>query len=629
MVLIQAVTLSSSPNILTTRNMKLALYQQLVKNGEDSKALFNPGNIGSKIFDVKIEGVLRLNSDFKGITSMLSFNSLGCLVYVIKPLFSRLGDYRALVLAIPKQVAFAAAEDIASIVKKMEDTLANGKDEQELASCFEKDYKELDFDCDLPEQRNRYAFRCYGKGCKQGALEDLLGANILQEDYFKYEGVFFIPVEHDGLVRKESMDNLTANKMAVPAVLQPPTAQCQKAGCKAWIAGKEFDKPFLTRTGITVKITLKKDGCVDRDEKVKVDSQVMPVDLPEKIDWWRKIYAKSFSITGEDGPLKESETQLDIQEKVSVNKRERFIAVPESKWGKAHLIVNHDGYEPMKKVVDLSKCSPEKPLVVKLKRTRKKVSYKVAGTKVAFDLERTEEEKGNSPLQGFEVQEVKDNEVVLRSKASRKNEERRGDERARLADFDDDDVPEEGEERSHLKVSKKLVTCLASGLVAGLLVGGASGWFLGKHNGEKTAMMMVEQQRLAKERQEQMRADSIISVDIVHYLDSVTPWKKVDMDSALFQGKLNGFYDALNTYSFETVQVMGDSLNLQQSKNLQKLDSVIKVMNQKPEYKQKLLETSKKPEETVPVFSRDGTITLANFLGKLEEVIKIVDSEKK
>ena len=74
---------------------------------------------------------------------------------------------------------------------------------------------------------------------------------------------------------------------------------------------------------------------------------------------------------------------------------------------------------------------------------------------------------------------------------------------------------------------------------------------------------------------------------------------------------------------------MGDSLNLQQSKNLQKLDSVIKVMNQKPEYKQKLLETSKKPEETVPVFSRDGTITLANFLGKLEEVIKIVDSEKK
>ena len=191
--------------------------------------------------------------------------------------------------------------------------------------------------------------------------------------------------------------------------------------------------------GASVKITLKKDGCVDREEKVKVDRQVMPVALPEKIDWWRKVYAKSFSIMGEDGPLKDSETQLDISEKVSVNKRDRFLAVPESKLGNAHLIVKHKGYEPVNKIVDLSKCSPENPLVIKLKRTRKKVSYKVAGTKVAFEMERTEEEKGNSPLQGFEVQEVKDDEVVLRSKASRKNEERRNDERAKLADFDDDD----------------------------------------------------------------------------------------------------------------------------------------------------------------------------------------------
>lgn len=609
--------------------MKLALYQQLVKNGEDSKVLFNPGNIGSKIFDVKIEGVLRLNSDFKGITCMLSYNTLGCLAYVIKPLFSRLGDYRALVLAIPKQVAFAAANDIPAIVRKMAETLANGRDEQELAPCFEKDYKELDFDCDIPGQRNRYAFRCYGKGCKQGALDDLLGANLLQEDYFKYEGVFFIPVEQDGLVRKEAMDNLTANKIAAPAVLQSPTTQCQKAGCKAWVAGKEFDKPFLTRVGASVKITLKKDGCVDREEKVKVDRQVMPVALPEKIDWWRKVYAKSFSVMGEDGPLKDSETQLDITEKVSVNKRDRFLAVPESKLGKAHLIVKHKGYEPVNKIVDLSKCSPENPLVIKLKRTRKKVSYKVAGTKVAFEMERTEEEKGNSPLQGFEVQEVKDDEVVLRSKASRKSEERRSDGRTKLADFDDDDEPEEYDDEPRFKVSRKLVTCLASGLVAGLLVGGASGWFLGNHHGEKTTMKMVEQQRLDKERQEQMRADSIISLDIVHYLDSVTPWKKVDMDSALFQGKLNGFYDALNSYSFENVQYMGDSLNLQQSKNFHKLDSTINAMNQKPEYKQKLLEISKKPEETVPLFSRDGTITLANYLGKLEEVKKIVDSETK
>ena len=51
--------------------MKLSLYKQLVRNGEDSEAIFNPGEMGAKLFDVKTEGMLRLNPDFGRMLCLL------------------------------------------------------------------------------------------------------------------------------------------------------------------------------------------------------------------------------------------------------------------------------------------------------------------------------------------------------------------------------------------------------------------------------------------------------------------------------------------------------------------------------------------------------------------------------
>ena len=66
--------------------MKLSLYKQLVKNGEDNEAIYNGGEAGKKLFDVKIEGMLKLSPDFKGIIKLISVNDTCSMVYLIKPL---------------------------------------------------------------------------------------------------------------------------------------------------------------------------------------------------------------------------------------------------------------------------------------------------------------------------------------------------------------------------------------------------------------------------------------------------------------------------------------------------------------------------------------------------------------
>ena len=71
--------------------MKLGLYKQLVRNGEDNEPVFNGSATGNKLFDVKIEGMLKLSTNDKGTFCLLSINTMGCLVYLIKPLFSTTG----------------------------------------------------------------------------------------------------------------------------------------------------------------------------------------------------------------------------------------------------------------------------------------------------------------------------------------------------------------------------------------------------------------------------------------------------------------------------------------------------------------------------------------------------------
>jgi hypothetical protein len=114
---------------------------------------------------------------------------------------------------------------------------------------------------------------------------------------------------------------------------------------------------------------------------------------------------------------------------------------------------------------------------------------------------------------------------------------------------------------------------------------------------------------------------------IVNYLDSVPNWKQKEMDS-LFNGKLRGLYDALNTYDFATVQTRGEELRLGESKQWQALDSVINLMNEKPEYRNKLFEITKNGEGDKKFFSPDGTITFATLFTKLEEARNQADSSK-
>ena len=85
--------------------MKLSLFSQIVKNGEDSDLVFNGGEMRNKLFDVRIEGTLKLTSDYKDCLCLLSLNPLGCMVYLIRPLFSRMGDYRALVVRCRNRLA--------------------------------------------------------------------------------------------------------------------------------------------------------------------------------------------------------------------------------------------------------------------------------------------------------------------------------------------------------------------------------------------------------------------------------------------------------------------------------------------------------------------------------------------
>jgi hypothetical protein len=164
--------------------------------------------------------------------------------------------------------------------------------------------------------------------------------------------------------------------------------------------------------------------------------------------------------------------------------------------------------------------------------------------------------------------------------------------------------------------------------LAGLLIGGATGWWLGRNHGESSVRKEVEAQRLAELKRNQEIADSIENVRMAAYLDSIPNWKKAELDS-VFDGKLAGLYDALNTYDFATVQEKGQEHDLDVSTQWHLLDSVLSLMNEKVEYGKKLVEITKNEgEDGKKFYSPDGTITLATFMNKLEEARVAVDSQK-
>ena len=133
---------------------------------------------------------------------------------------------------------------------------------------------------------------------------------------------------------------------------------------------------------------------------------------------------------------------------------------------------------------------------------------------------------------------------------------------------------------------------------------------------------------MAELKRNQEIADSIENVRMAAYLDSIPNWKKAELDS-VFDGKLAGLYDALNTYDFATVQEKGQEHDLDVSTQWHSLDSVLSLMNEKVEYGKKLVEITKNEgEDGKKFYSPDGTITLATFMNKLEEARVAVDSQK-
>lgn len=595
--------------------MKLGLYKQLVRNGEDNEPVFNGSATGNKLFDVKIEGMLKLSTNDKGTFCLLSINTMGCLVYLIKPLFSRMGDYRAWVISVPRQVVLSSSNDLPTIVMEAQKALEAGEEPQSLARWFQRDYKEQDFTFSLPEYRSKYAYRLYGRDSKVASLSQLLGANMLQKDYFDYEGVFLVDAARQSMVRAEAMDDLSQKMLRQPAVVIPPQTAGLPDGVSLTAGKEKFDLPILSYKGARFKVSVKRPGYLDVEQMVTVPGNVFQVMLPAKVDWRYKVYPDIFSVVGEDGQALR-DASVEIEGNTGVDHKERCVVVPEANAKKARITVKHEGCGAKTMTADLTLYTPEEPLMIKMKMKRNKVKYKV-GSKISFEMDRTDDEMEESPLAGYEVSSSDGNVVTLKSTASgRKSAKKKGK------------SGEEGKQGGRHVVSKMAIIRICVGLLAGLLIGGATGWWLGRNHGESSVRKEVEAQRLAELKRNQEIADSIENVRMAAYLDSIPNWKKAELDS-VFDGKLAGLYDALNTYDFATVQEKGQEHDLDVSTQWHLLDSVLSLMNEKVEYGKKLVEITKNEgEDGKKFYSPDGTITLATFMNKLEEARVAVDSQK-
>ena len=609
--------------------MKLSLFSQIVKNGEDSDLVFNGGEMRNKLFDVRIEGTLKLTSDYKECLCLLSLNPLGCMVYLIRPLFSRMGDYRALVVAVPKQVVFAAATDLPAIIRDVSRVLVKGEDTAVLAKWFEKDYGERDFDWKLPVATKRYAYRLYGPGSKVKSLDALLGTAMLQEYYGEYEGVYLLDAGSSGIIRPEAMDNLSDKKIGQAAIVYPPMGSSIPADCQLMMGGEEFMRPVLATVGNSVRLRLVREGFVPNDFSFKVAQPMCTVVVPGPMEWFFKVYEQAFRIMDEEGlPLPAGTSLLEVAGITGSNRKEKYYTISESQARNAQITVSSEGFVSQKLSANLMAYSKDNPLVIKLERARKKVKYKI-GRKITFELVRTDEEMLTSPLPDYEVGERKGDVISLHRKGSHRKAagKKTTQGRSQLLDAEDDELDDVRD--SGFRVSKWSLYKIGAGLVAGLLIGGLAGWFSGVSHGENNVREEIRQAQLLEEKLAKEKADSLLQVQMVNVLDSIPKWKKEEMDS-VFEGKIGGLYDALNFYDFVKVQEKGAELSLEGSRQWQRLDSAINVMNSKKEYAEKLKEiTRNEDEQKRKFFSPDGSITIETFLKKLEEAKNAIDPEVK
>ena len=529
----------------------------------------------------------------------------------------------------PKQVVFAAATDLPAIIRDVSRVLVKGEDTAVLAKWFEKDYGERDFDWKLPVATKRYAYRLYGPGSKVKSLDALLGTAMLQEYYGEYEGVYLLDAGSSGIIRPEAMDNLSDKKIGQAAIVYPPMGSSIPADCQLMMGGEEFLRPVLATVGNSVRLRLVREGFVPNDFSFKVAQPMCTVVVPGPMEWFFKVYEQAFRIVDEEGlPLPAGTSLLEVAGITGSNRKEKYYTISESQARNAQITVSSEGFVPQKLSANLMAYSKDNPLVIKLERARKKVKYKI-GRKITFELVRTDEEMLTSPLPDYEVGERKGDVISLHRKGSHRKAagKKTTQGRSQLLDAEDDELDDVRD--SGFRVSKWSLYKIGAGLVAGLLIGGLAGWFSGVSHGENNVREEIRQAQLLEEKLAKEKADSLLQVQMVNFLDSIPKWKKEEMDS-VFEGKMGGLYDALNFYDFVKVQEKGAELSLEGSRQWQRLDSAINVMNSKNEYKEKLKEiTRNEDEQKRKFFSPDGSITIETFLKKLEEAKNAIDPEVK
>ncbi len=585
--------------------MRLSLYSQLIKNGEDHELVYDNGADNGRIFDVRTGGMLSLPADFNGIIRMIALRQGGCMVYVIKPIFSRVGDYRALVISVPRKVLMAASADLPSIVEAAAGVLAKGGDPTELSGWFSRDYEERDFEWNAPKNENSYAYRLYGKGAKSSAA-DLLGLAMLQPEYAKYEGVFLLDTAYGTVARSEKMTDLSDHLLNTPALVAPPKKKALPSGVKIYHRGsnKPFDKTVLSWVGARLPLELRKDKCAPYSYDFTVQKSRCEATVPSEIPWRHIISGVTVDLVDEDGnPIVNGSKKVEVKGAESVRIAGKDCRVmPESDLAQARFIVRCDGFCDKEEVVDLTAT---KKVTITMQKALTRVSYSVNGTPknshVKFELDWPEVDINKSPLPGYKVNSVRGKLVTLEREnaAVRKTGNVSNLTNVRLHD-------RKPQQPQKTKVSKKLLYGLAFGLVAGLLLG----WMAGGWMGKRTLLAEMEKQKAEKERIEKLKADSLFTVQLVAYLDKTDKWVKTETDS-LFNGALKGVYDALNEYDFNALDAKTDSLKLMGSTRWQTLKEAVDRAK-KPDVLN-TLKTTRSP------YSKDGSITLDKYIGVLDQ----------
>ena len=197
--------------------MKLQLYQQTIRNGEDHQAIYNGSNASQDILDIRLGNLFSLPASFSDTLTMLSFSDTGYYVYVIKPLFSRVGDYKALIVFVPLQIARTAASELGRVVNAMKECLIAGKDPSQLSHFFAKDYPQENLHFGTVRKTDRYAWRLYGKGMPFSNLNDFLEISVLQTYYRRYAGVFLVDAAQQKMIREGVMTDISQEKLVQPA----------------------------------------------------------------------------------------------------------------------------------------------------------------------------------------------------------------------------------------------------------------------------------------------------------------------------------------------------------------------------------------------------------------------------